>query len=399
MTNAALAMEIAMVDPQKAALERTAQSGIAALQRADGAAARAAFESIVASGRATPQIWLWLAQACDLQDDRAAVMAHVARVVEGDPGNPYALVMAGEVQTRSGNDRAAIAWYERALNAAQGRQLPPDLIARLNRAAVAREAAFSRFEAGMFGAFGDAGIDPIAAGPRFAEALQIVSGRSQPYLQQPTSFYYPRLPQVPFYDPADFAWTGALAAALPAIRAEAEAVMAGGSGVAPYVEADPDRPNKGHALLADARWSAFHLFRGGQPIADHAARCPATMAALAKAPLPSIAGTAPMALFSILAPHTHIPPHHGMLNTRLICHLPLIVPDGCRLRVGAEVRNVRAGEVLVFDDSIEHEAWNDSDAPRAILLFEVWRPELTAEERRALTVMFETVAAYTPDQA
>jgi hypothetical protein len=388
-----------MNDPEKAALERTAQAGIAALQAGDGKAARRAFETIVASGRATLQIWLWLAQACDMLDDRAAVMAHVARVVELDAANPYALVMAGEVQTRSGNDRAAIAWYERALNAAQGRQLPPDLIARLNRAAAAREAAFARFEAEMMGAFHDAGVDAARTGPRFAEAMQIIAGRSQPYLQQPTSFYYPRLPQIPFYDPADFAWTGALAAALPAIRAEAEAVMAHGDGIAPYVEADPDRPNKGHALLADARWSAFHLFRNGLPIADHAARCPATMAALAQAPLPRIAGTAPMALFSILAPHTHIPPHNGMLNTRLICHLPLIVPDGCRLRVGAETRDVRAGEVLLFDDSIEHEAWNDSDAPRAILLFEVWRPELTEAERQALTVMFETVAAYTPDQA
>lgn len=388
-----------MNDPDKAALERTAQAGIAALQRGDGLAARRDFETIVASGRATVQIWLWLAQACDVLDDRAAVLAHVARVVELDPANPYALVMAGEVQTRSGNDRAAIAWYERALNAAQGRQLPPDLIARLNLAAAAREAAFARFEAEMMGALGDAGVNPANAGPRFAEALQIVSGRSQPYLQQPTSFYYPRLPQMPFYEPADFVWTAALAAALPVIRAEAEAVMAHGVGIAPYVEADPDRPNKGHALLADARWSAFHLFRDGLPIANHAERCPATMAALAQAPLPRIAGTAPMALFSILAPHTHIPPHNGMLNTRLICHLPLIVPDGCRLRVGAEVRNVRAGEVLLFDDSIEHEAWNDSDAPRAILLFEVWRPELTEAEREALTVMFETVAAYTPDQA
>ena len=388
-----------MNDPEKTALERTAQAGIAALQRGDGRAARTAFEAIVASGRATVQIWLWLAQACDMLDDRAAVMAHAARVVELDPANPYALVMAGEVQTRSGNDRAAIAWYERALNAAHGRQLPPDLIARLQRAAAARDAAFARFEAEMSGALHAAGVDPAATGPRFAEALQIVSGRSQPYLQQPTSFFFPRLPQIPFYDPADFAWMAALAAALPAIRAEAQAVMALGDGIAPYVEADPDRPNKGHALLADARWSAFHLFRDGQPIGDHAARCPATMAALAQAPLPRISGTAPMALFSILAPHTHIPPHHGMLNTRLICHLPLIVPDGCRLRVGAEVRDVRAGEVLLFDDSIEHEAWNDSAAPRAILLFEVWRPELTETERRALTVMFETVAAYSPDQA
>ena len=77
-----------MNDPEKAALERTAQAGIAALQAGDGKAARRAFETIVASGRATLQIWLWLAQACDMLDDRAAVMAHVARVVELDPANP-----------------------------------------------------------------------------------------------------------------------------------------------------------------------------------------------------------------------------------------------------------------------------------------------------------------------
>ncbi len=122
------------------------------------------------------------------------------------------------------------------------------------------------------------------------------------------------------------------------------------------------------------------------------------MAALAAAPMPHIAGRSPMALFSILQPRTHIPPHNGMLNTRLICHLPLIVPDNCRLRVGGETRAVRAGEVLLFDDSIEHEAWNDSDAPRAILLFEVWRPELTDAERHALKVMFESVTQYATDQ-
>ena len=106
-----------------------------------------------------------------------------------------------------------------------------------------------------------------------------------------------------------------------------------------------------------------------------------------------------MALFSILRPHTHIPPHHGMLNTRLICHLPLIVPDGCRLRVGNHTRPVVAGEVLIFDDSIEHEAWNDSDEVRVILLFEIWRPELTPAERAALTRLFEAVSLYPSSNA
>src|SRR3546814_13648271 len=80
-----------------------------------------------------------------------------------------------------------------------------------------------------------------------------------------------------------------------------------------------------------------------------------------------------------------------MGNTRLICHIPLIVPQGCRLRVGNETRTVAEGRPLLFDDSIEHEAWNDGDAIRAILPFEVWRPELTSEAQRALTVMFEAL--------
>ena len=101
-----------------------------------------------------------------------------------------------------------------------------------------------------------------------------------------------------------------------------------------------------------------------------------------------------MALFSLLLPGTHIPPHHGMLNTRAIVHLPLIVPPGCRLRVGNHERAVEAGRAMIFDDSMLHEAWNDSDATRVVLLFEVWRPELREAERAALTTMFEAIGTY-----
>jgi aspartyl/asparaginyl beta-hydroxylase (cupin superfamily) len=83
-----------------------------------------------------------------------------------------------------------------------------------------------------------------------------------------------------------------------------------------------------------------------------------------------------------------------MLNMRLICHLPLIVPDGCWLRVGNETREWRDGELLIFDDSIEHEAWNDGTETRVVLLFEIWRPEIREDERRALTAMFEAITAY-----
>jgi aspartyl/asparaginyl beta-hydroxylase (cupin superfamily) len=246
----------------------------------------------------------------------------------------------------------------------------------------------------MHAALAAAGVDAAAAGERFAESLAIVSGQTQPFLQAPTSFYYPGLPQRAFYDAAEFDWTAALEAQLPAIRAEAEAVLADRRGVAPYVERPENRPAKAHSLEGDARWSAFHLFRSGEPVEANAARCPATMAAIAGLPIPRIAGRSPMVLFSLLAPGTHIRPHNGMLNTRLIAHLPLIVPPACRLRVGNATRSVEPGKMLIFDDSIEHEAWNDSDATRVILIFEIWRPELTAAERAGLTALYESVSRY-----
>ena len=95
----------------------------------------------------------------------------------------------------------------------------------------------------------------------------------------------------------------------------------------------------------------------------------------------------------MLRPRTRIPPHNGLVNTRLICHLPLIVPPGCGFRVGNETREWVEGKAWVFDDSIDHEAWNDSDQTRVILLFEIWRPELTEEERALVAAMFEEIAA------
>jgi aspartyl/asparaginyl beta-hydroxylase (cupin superfamily) len=86
-------------------------------------------------------------------------------------------------------------------------------------------------------------------------------------------------------------------------------------------------------------------------------------------------------MFSILDAKTRIPAHTGVNNARLVVHLPLIVPPGCGFRVGAETREWRPGEAFVFDDTIEHEAWNDSDDARAVLIFDIWNPHLTLAER------------------
>ena len=108
-----------------------------------------------------------------------------------------------------------------------------------------------------------------------------------------------------------------------------------------------------------------------------------------------IGGLCPNALFSALAPHTHIPPHHGETNARFVVHLPLIVPENCLYRVGFEKRRWRVGELLVFDDTIEHEARNDSDELRVVLIFDIWNPLLSKAERE----MVQAITAAARDYA
>jgi aspartyl/asparaginyl beta-hydroxylase (cupin superfamily) len=207
-------------------------------------------------------------------------------------------------------------------------------------------------------------------------------------------FYFPGLAQRAFFEREEFDWLPAIEAAVPAMRAELDALIAADDGFAPYVQRTATTPAPANPLLDDDRWSAQYLWRNGTRSEPAASRCPATIAALAAAPIPVIEARSPMALFSVLKPGAHIRPHHGLLNTRLICHVPLIAPDGCGLRVGAETRRWEEGNALIFDDSIEHEAWNRGTATRVVLLFEVWRPEITRNERAVLTRIFETIDDY-----
>ena len=147
-------------------------------------------------------------------------------------------------------------------------------------------------------------------------------------------------------------------------------------------------------MLDNPDWGAFYLWKDGELVADNAARCPRTMRALESVPLCRVTNRSPSVLFSLLRPGAHIPAHNGMVNTRLIGHLPLIVPPGCRFRVGNETREWVEGKAWLFDDTIEHEAWNGSAETRVILLFEIWRPELSAEERALVDAMFAAIDAH-----
>ncbi|HEV2746613.1 MAG TPA: aspartyl/asparaginyl beta-hydroxylase domain-containing protein [Allosphingosinicella sp.] len=380
----------------QAEAERDARAGLAALQRGDGAAARPLFAGILAAGHRTAPLWLLLARSCRLLGDEAGETDALDRALALEPRNLRALVMRGEAYTRAGDTRAATSFYQAALAAAKAMAaVPAELEPDLRHAQAMVEAAGGGYQAHLEASLAAAGLGPETVGPRFGEALDILCGRRQIYFQQPSAFYFPRLPQIQFYEREQFAWVPALEAATAAIRDELLAILAEEGAFVPYVQAERDRPHHDfHGLLGDPSWGAFYLIDDGRTVEANAARCPRTMAALAQVPLTQMPGRTPSVLFSLLRPGTRIPPHTGMLNTRLICHLPLIVPDGCALRVGNETRPWRVGETLIFDDSIEHEAWNSSDRLRVILLFDIWRPELSEPERRAVAAIFAAIDAY-----
>ena len=298
----------------------------------------------------------------------------------------------------AGDPKAALQFYNEALVEAQRVGVPDrGLLDRLQQAQEflrQQGAAFQQaLQAAMAGRTGATPTETL----RMTHALEMVEGRREIFPQEPSVFFYPYLAHQQFWDPAEFDWAAELEAATAAIREELSEAISEGTNFQPYVEDQRDRPARDFAgLNNNASWSALYLFRDGERVEANAIRFPKTMAALAKVPLSDIGHRTPSALFSRLEPGARIPPHHGMLNCRLICHLPLIVPKGCIFRVGNETREWEEGKLLIFDDSIQHEALNPTDQVRVILLFDVWRPEIGEAERQAITAIFNAIDDYRP---
>lgn len=230
---------------------------------------------------------------------------------------------------------------------------------------------------------------PLGQAERWREAASIMAGVTKPYLQDANQLYAPRLPAIPFYDRSMFPWAAELEAKTDLIRNELQAALAKeGKEFTPYIAYRPGDPvNQWKELNHSTRWSHYSLWRGGKPDEAHLAVCPETAKALETVDMATIDGLCPNAMFSALAPHTEIPPHHGETNARLVVHLPLIVPEKCTYRVGFEHRTWRVGEILVFDDTIEHTARNDSDELRVVLIFDIWNPLISVEERKVVSAM------------
>ena len=172
-------------------------------------------------------------------------------------------------------------------------------------------------------------------------------------------------------------------------------LVADREGLQPYIDFPAGLPlDQFRELNRSRRWSAYFLWNQSERVAGHIARCPATAQILETGPRCRVKRRAPTAFFSILDANTRIPAHTGITNTRCTVHLPLVVPPNCGFRVGATTREWVPGQAWVFDDTIEHEAWNLSDTPRAILIFDVWNPLLTSAERDMIQTATEVYGEY-----
>ena len=309
-------------------------------------------------------------------------------------------MQTADAHAAKNDDRAASSFYMAAIKIAmQAGQLPPQLLAEARRAEQKVQEYSRKFETHIQSEVNAVGFDAASKEDvRFAQSMDILFGRKQIFQQAPRMFYYPEMPHIQFYGRDQFEWVSGLEAETALIQKEALAVFADNSAFKPYLTADESRPqNEHHEMLNNDDWGAFYLWQDGQEVTANTARCPATKAALAplfESTISTIPNRSPNILFSLLRPGAKIPPHNGLINARLICHLPLIVPQGCGFRVGNERREWQEGEMFLFDDTIEHEAWNNSDKPRLILLFETWRPELSSKERQLISTMLAAVDKY-----
>jgi aspartyl/asparaginyl beta-hydroxylase (cupin superfamily)/cytochrome c-type biogenesis protein CcmH/NrfG len=386
---------ILAIDPNHA--RTLATLGQRAFRQGDMHGARATFQRIVDSDGSDAQQWIHLALTCRNLNDEEAEEKAIQRALTLDPTDLVALILRADLLERKGKTHeAAIAQSRVATVSPPLERLRPEL-----RPAVSRALAHVDTYNKRYGAFLDEYLEPHFrqfAGEnlkRFRDSVDIMVGRKKRFDSQSLIYHYPYLAPVEFFDRGEFLWLDPIEAATDEIREEFLAILRAEEGFTPYITYPPDVPHNQFAELNNSpRWSAFHLYKMGKLVEENAAKCPQTMRALAGAPQPDQPGRTPSAMFSLLQPKTRIPAHTGVTNVRLVTHLPLIVPEGCGFRVGNDTRQWAPGRAWVFDDTIEHEAWNDSDKLRVVLIFDIWHPQLTPPERTMITALAGGIGAF-----
>lgn len=319
------------------------------------------------------------------------------------PQDPVAWLFLGEVLSDAGHGREALrARYKSIRLAQQGghwlgaESTEPQLLEPVTR-------AIGQFNQGrrdwLYRIYEDACADfGRHELRRVLKALQGYLGELelQPNdpRQRPKFFFMPDLPEGPYHDPALQPWCSLLQQNWLRIRQEACQVLAEDTGFESFLGLQPGQlaPQYVSGASATPAWDAFFFYRHGQRFDANHQRCPVTSALLEEMELCRIANQAPEICFSLLRAQSSIMPHYGVTNTRLVFHLPLVVPADCALNiVDGESHAWVEGRPMMFDDTYQHEAWNRSNQDRMILLMDSWNPHLSLPERQTIKTLIEAI--------
>jgi aspartate beta-hydroxylase len=359
----------------------------------DPARAAKILEQIAATYPSCPSAWFNLGRARRALNQTEAAIEAFERVLAIDPRDLAAMLMKASVQEQRGENRAAAVTYFAALGLIPPHtSVVPGLQAMVERAKASVEAnnrSLEQFLDSKLGSVRARFNDPDTL-KRFDASVDILLRKRRICRQQPTFFFFPGLPTVEFYDRKLFPWLATLEKATDDIRSDLLMVLeTRGVGSLPaYLPTDKAGTSR------RPMWRSYPFWREGTPFPAHMELCPKTMAAIRACPIWDSPGLGPNAMFSILEGGAKIAPHTGPINTRLVLHLPLIVPGCCGFRVGSETREWKPGEAFVFDDTIEHEAWNHGPELRVVLIVDIWSPFLSAAERELVSLLSGSVSQY-----
>ncbi len=377
---------------------RANRAALQAMSAGDMRSARTLLEDAVARDRGEFRLWLNLAVVRRQLQDYDGAFAALREALSLDNRNFAALLMQAALLDRLGRGAEAATAYGIALV-----QAPPDAeLDAPTRQALERAREVHAKHVGALGRHvreqvgGAQGALSASERRRLESFIDTTLRVRRRYRQEPMEYAYPGLPDIEFYERGEFPWLEGFEAATPAIQRElARILVEDEAGFSPYIHYDDHLPlDQWRELNKSPRWTAFHFYEKGREIPDRCERAPQTMAAVRALPQAEVDLRSPTAMFSVLQPRTRIPPHTGIANFRLVVHLPLVLPAKCGFRVGAETREWRVGEAWVFDDTIEHEAWNDSDEVRIILICDVWSPRLSPAEREAIRAVIAATDAF-----
>lgn len=418
------------------------EQALAAWQRGDLALAEHAFRQWLEHVPADVEALQFLATRQLERGDVAGALLRLQDAHRAQPHDPAVLHRLGELQMLAGEPAAAV------VSLREGLQRAPGMFVAQLRLGVALEQLGCRYEAMLayLGAIdvaqgqgrwlSDATTAPglreavkhatrfVAAGRRelfdaVIEPLRQRYGRSELsrvdqclaiYLgeqaatlpdprQRPKFLYFPGIPSQTFYPRERFPAHARLEAAVEVIREELRAVLSHArDALVPFLGTPSSEAVAAELLGAsgtqEAAWDAFFFYRHGLRHDLECARCPRTSEVLDSLPLVRIREHAPETLYSVLRPGTHILPHRGVTNTRLVTHLPLIVPPDCALRVGGETHVWQEGRCVTFDDTFEHEAWNRSEHDRVVLIADSWNPDLSEAECAAVADLVAAIGDF-----